>query len=141
MKDVSELVNYLSKVERGYTKQLNRSFQKAGYDLSREQYELLKVLWESDNVNQQTIAKKIEKDKYNVTKLLNTLSKRGFLRRITSDKDKRNNLIVLTEKGIASRKALTDVEEQIHTDLAFTIAPDEIKNCLWILKKFNNLLK
>ncbi|MDE5639456.1 MAG: MarR family transcriptional regulator, partial [Odoribacter sp.] len=72
MDDIRELVSYLSKAERGYTKILNKTFQQAGYDLSREQYELLQVLWEEDNVNQQTISRKLEKNKYNVTKLLNT---------------------------------------------------------------------
>ena len=56
MTEVSELVALLSKAERGYTKVLNRSFQNAGYDLSREQYELLEVLWERDHVNQQNIS-------------------------------------------------------------------------------------
>ena len=58
MTEVSELVALLSKAERGYTKVLNRSFQNAGYDLSREQYELLEVLWERDHVNQQNISKR-----------------------------------------------------------------------------------
>ena len=44
MTEVSELVALLSKAERGYTKVLNRSFQNAGYDLSREQYELAFIL-------------------------------------------------------------------------------------------------
>ena len=59
MTEVSELVALLSKAERGYTKVLNRSFQNAGYDLSREQYELLEVLWERDHVNQQNISKPV----------------------------------------------------------------------------------
>ena len=35
MEDVRELVTYLSRAEKGYTKLLNRAFIKAGYDLSR----------------------------------------------------------------------------------------------------------
>ena len=81
MTDLKELVTLLSESERGYTKILNRSFLNAGFDLSREQYELLQVLWEGDNVNQQTISKKLHKDKLNVTKLLNTLQKRGSVQR------------------------------------------------------------
>lgn len=126
MEDVRELVSYLSKAERGYTKILNRAFLKAGYDLSREQYELLQVLWNEDNVNQQTISKRLQKDKYNVTKLLNTLTKRGFVQRKMCQEDKRNNFVVLTDKGIEARKALTGIEEQVHADLTFTIASQEI---------------
>ncbi|MCM1030058.1 MAG: MarR family transcriptional regulator [Oscillibacter sp.] len=140
MDDVRELVSYLSKAERGYTKILNKTFQSAGYDLSREQYELLQVLWEEDNVNQQTISKKLEKNKYNVTKLLNTLCKRGYVQRKMGKEDRRNNFIVLTEKGMEARKALTQLEEQVHTDLTFTIAPQEVKSCVWVLRKLTDVL-
>ena len=99
MTNVSELVTLLSQVERGYTKLLNRRFLKAGFNLSREQYELLRVLWQKDNVNQQFIAKALRKDKYNVTKLLNVLQKRGYVQRKASKEDKRNNFVVLTDMG------------------------------------------
>ncbi len=138
MDDVRELVAYLSKAERGYTKLLNRAFLKAGFDLSREQYELLQVLWSEDHVNQQTISKRLQKDKYNVTKLLNTLTKRGFVQRKMCQEDKRNNFVVLTAKGIEAKKSLTDIEEQLHADLAFTIASQEVKSCVWILKKLTD---
>lgn len=140
MEDVRELVSYLSKAERGYTKILNRAFLKAGYDLSREQYELLQVLWNEDNVNQQTISKRLQKDKYNVTKLLNTLTKRGFVQRKMCQEDKRNNFVVLTEKGLEAKKALTGIEEQVHSDLTFTIAPQEVKSCVWVLKKLTDMM-
>lgn len=140
MDDVRELVSYLSKAERGYTKILNKTFQSAGYDLSREQYELLQVLWEEDNVNQQTISKKLEKNKYNITKLLNTLCKRGYVQRKMGKEDRRNNFIVLTEKGMEARKALTQLEEQVHTDLTFTIAPQEVNSCVWVLRKLTDVL-
>lgn len=140
MNDVRELVAYLSKAERGYTKTLNRAFLRAGYDLSREQYELLQVLWTEDHVNQQTISKRLQKDKYNVTKLLNTLTKRGFVQRKMCQEDRRNNFVVLTEKGIELQKALTGIEEQVHADLTFPIAPQEIKSCVWVLKKLTDMV-
>lgn len=141
MDDIRELVSYLSKAERGYTKILNKTFQQAGYDLSREQYELLQVLWEEDNVNQQTISRKLEKNKYNVTKLLNTLCKRGYVQRKMGKEDRRNNFVVLTEKGMEARKALTQLEEQVHTDLTFTIVPQEVKSCVWVLRKLTDLMR
>ncbi len=140
MNDVRELADYLSKAERGYTKILNKTFQGAGYDLSREQYELLQVLWEEDNVNQQTISRKLEKNKYNVTKLLNTLCKRGYVQRKMGKEDRRNNFVVLTEKGVEARKALTQLEEQVHTDLTFTISPQEVKSCVWVLRKLTDAI-
>lgn len=141
MNDIRELVVYLSKAERGYTKTLNRAFQQAGYDLSREQFELLQVLWEGDHVNQQTISRKLQKDKYNVTKLLNTLTKRGFVQRKMSQEDRRNNFVVLTEKGIQVQKTLLQIEGQVHTDLTFTLTSSEIKSCIWGMRKLTDRMK
>ena len=134
MTEVSELVALLSKAD---TKVLNRSFQNAGYDLSREQYELLEVLWERDHVNQQNISKRLQKDKYNVTKLLNTLQKRGYVQRKIDKEDKRSNFVVLTEKGVDSRHALRQIVEQVHTDISFTLSPQELKSAIWVLNKLN----
>lgn len=141
MNDIRELVTYLSRAERGYTKMLNRAFQQAGYDLSREQFELLQVLWEADNVNQQTISRKLQKDKYNVTKLLNTLTKRGFVQRKMGKEDRRNNFIVLTEKGMEVQKILLQIEGQVHTDLTFTLTSSEIKSCIWGMRKLTDRMK
>ncbi|WP_298611513.1 MarR family transcriptional regulator [uncultured Odoribacter sp.] len=141
MNDIRELVTYLSRAERGYTKTLNRAFQQAGYDLSREQFELLQVLWEADNVNQQTISRKLQKDKYNVTKLLNTLTKRGFVQRKMGKEDRRNNFIVLTEKGMEVQKILLQIEGQVHTDLTFTLTSSEIKSCIWGMRKLTDRMK
>ena len=141
MNDIRELVVYLSKAERGYTKTLNRAFQQAGYDLSREKFELLQVLWEGDHINQQAISRKLQKDKYNVTKLLNTLTKRGFVQRTMSQEDRRNNFVILTEKGMQVQKALLQIEEQVHTDLTFTLTPSEIKSCMWVMRKLTDMMK
>lgn len=140
MEDVREFVTYLSQAERGYTKLLNRAFFKAGYDLSREQYELLKVLWEEPHVNQQTISQRWQKDKYNVTKLLDTLTKRGFVQRNVCQEDKRNNFVVLADKGVQVQYALNEIEEQIHLDLTFFIAPEESKSGVWVLKKLTDMM-
>ena len=137
MTEVSELVALLSKAERGYTKVLNRSFQNAGYDLSREQYELLEVLWEQDHVNQQNISKRLQKDKYNVTKLLNALQKRGYVQPKIDKEDKQSTFLVLPEIGVESRHTLRQIVEQVHTDISFTLSPQELKSAIWVLKKLN----
>ena len=141
MNEIRELMACLSKAERGYTRILNRAFLKAGYDVSRAQFELLQVLWEEDHVNQQTISKRLQKDKYNVTKLLNTLTKRGYVQRKMCKEDRRNNFVVLTEKGIEVKKALTGIEEQLHVDLTLTTAPQEVKSCVWVLTKLTDRME
>ena len=38
------------------------------------------------------------------------------------------------------QKVLTGIEEQVHADLTFTIAPQEIKSCVWVLKKLTDMV-
>lgn len=102
---------------------------------------MLQVLWEGDHINQQAISRKLQKDKYNVTKLLNTLTKRGFVQRTMSQEDRRNNFVILTEKGMQVQKALLQIEEQVHTDLTFTLTPSEIKSCMWVMRKLTDMMK
>ena len=137
MTDVSELLTLISQVERGYSKLLNRRFLDAGFNLSREQYELLQVLWRQENVNQQHIAKALHKDKYNVTKLLNVLQKRGYVQRKTDKEDKRNNVVALTDLGREARETLEGVVGQTQTDISFTLSAEELKSVVWSLRKIN----
>lgn len=137
MTDVSELLTLISQVERGYSKLLNRRFLDAGFNLSREQYELLQVLWRQENVNQQHIAKALHKDKYNVTKLLNVLQKRGYVQRKTDKEDKRNNVVALTDLGREARVTLEGVVGQTQTDISFTLSAEELKSVVWSLRKIN----
>lgn len=140
MTELTKFLTLVSKLERGYTKMLNRRFLQAGFNLRREQYELLQVLWEEDSVNQQTIAKRLQKDKDNVTKLLNVLEKRGYARRTVGD-DRRNNQVVLSGKGIGSRTTLQAIERQCHIDLLFTLSAHDIKTCTWILQRLTDTLE
>lgn len=137
MTDVSELLTLISQVERGYSKLLNRRFLDAGFNLSREQYELLQVLWRQDGVNQQHIARALHKDKYNVTKLLNVLQKRGYVQRKTDKEDKRNNVVALTDLGREARETLEGVVGQTQTDISFTLSAGELKSVVWSLRKIN----
>ncbi|MDR0766681.1 MAG: MarR family transcriptional regulator [Odoribacteraceae bacterium] len=139
MNELMNLIVLASKIDRGYTRELNRRFLQAGFPVRREQYELLRVLWEEDNVNQQTIANRLQKDKYNVTKLLNALQKRGFTRREAGE-DRRNNRVVLTGKGIESRVPLVAIEEETLLDISFTLSSTEMKTGAWVLKKLKDAL-
>ena len=145
MNGIHDLVFLISKLERGYVRIINRAFQEEGYDLSREQYELLQVLWEEDYINQQTISRSLEKDKYNVTKLINNLENAGYVSRKTGEEDRRNNFIVLTEKGREAEKPLTRIVNDIHAELTFMIPLEQIKSLCSSLRKLeeriNNNIK
>ena len=65
------------------------------------------------------------------------LQKRGYVQRKMDKEDKRSNFVVLTEKGVESRHTLRQIVEQVHTDISFTLSPQELKSAIWVLKKLN----
>jgi DNA-binding MarR family transcriptional regulator len=140
MKDLTMFLGLLGKGERGYTRRLNRLFAEAGHDVRREQFELLQVLWEGDGVNQQAIATRLGKDKFNVTKLLNTLENRGYVAR-RPGKDRRNNVVTLTGKGREAREGLEGVAWRLNADLSLSLPPAEVKAGAWVLKRLADALE
>ncbi|MFR4039987.1 MAG: MarR family winged helix-turn-helix transcriptional regulator [Butyricimonas faecalis] len=68
---------------------------------------------------------------------MNTLQKRGYVQRKMDKEDKRSNFVVLTEKGVESRRELRQIVDQVHTDISFTLSSQELKSAIWVLKKLN----
>ncbi|WP_129019689.1 MarR family winged helix-turn-helix transcriptional regulator [Edaphocola flava] len=83
---------------------LGQQFKANDISLTREQWTILVVLWKQDGVSQQTIADETGRDKPSTTRLIDNLEKDGYISRQPDAKDRRLNIIVLTEKG----KALED---------------------------------
>ena len=78
---------------------LQRAFQKADLDLTKEQMIILKKLHIEDGLNQNELAAQIYRDKSSLTRLLSKMESKGYVMRKQSGTDKRINEIFLTNKG------------------------------------------
>lgn len=78
---------------------ISQNFKRDGIELTREQWSVLAVLWKNDGCSQQVIADETSRDKPSVTRLIDNLVKEGYVERRNDEKDRRLNLIFLTEKG------------------------------------------
>lgn len=78
---------------------LHKAFQVEGINITAEQWAILASLWEEDGVHQSLIAEKIGKDRHTITRMLNLLEKNGFVRRVSTEKDKRLLNVYLTDSG------------------------------------------
>ncbi len=79
------------------------------YGLTYPQYLVLLVLWEKDAQPVNDIAKRLLLETNTVTPLLQRMEKEGILVRRKGEKDARQMIISLTEKGWALQKKLVDV--------------------------------
>lgn len=108
--DLYESMGYLiARTFRTMGNRMNRNFREAGLDISLEQWTVLVRLWEKDGQNQQDLADKCYKDKTSITRLIDGLEKRGYVKRVPDKSDKRYNLIYLTKTGITIRAELEAV--------------------------------
>ena len=79
------------------------------YGLTYPQYLVLLVLWEKDAQPVNDIAKRLLLETNTVTPLLQRMEKEGILVRRKGEKDARQMIVSLTEKGRELQKKLADV--------------------------------
>lgn len=80
-------------------RKLYRSFRKQSIDITPEQWTVLYYLWSRDGVTQQELCNVTFKDKPSMTRLIDNLEKQQLVVRSPGMKDRRINLIHLTDKG------------------------------------------
>lgn len=96
----NDSIGYLSgRVKREVTRLLARKLYEAGGEITAEQFRLLMMLWIEDGRNQQDLADEYGKDKTSIARMLQTMERQHLITRVPDDRDKRNNLIYITQRG------------------------------------------
>jgi len=105
--DYKQLIGYkIIKGEVLIKRKLLGAFMEKGYDITFEQWTILNVLHEEPGIIQSEIAEKTYKDKTNITRILDVLSKNGYVVRENHESDRRSSCIYLTDAG---RKMFDDL--------------------------------
>jgi DNA-binding MarR family transcriptional regulator len=102
-----ELIGYkIMKGEVLIKRKLLNVFIEKGYAITFEQWTVLNVLFSEPGLIQSEIAQRTYKDKTNVTRILDVLSKNGYIVRKNNEKDRRISCIYLTD---AAKKMFNDL--------------------------------
>jgi DNA-binding MarR family transcriptional regulator len=78
---------------------LQRCFRENGYEITPEQWAIIRHLGEEEGLSQREIAEKASKDKPNITRMLDALEKRHLIFRQPDPHDRRKYCIYLTKEG------------------------------------------
>ena len=89
----------LNRASRLTTLNFNKNLKENNIILTAEQWGIINFLLEEDGINQNQIGKLINKDHTCVSRLIDTLIKKGIINKEISLEDKRVNLIYLTKAG------------------------------------------
>ena len=82
-------------------------------DLTYTQYIVMMVLWEAKVINVKDLGKQLYLDSGTLTPLLKKLESKGYVSRNRSDKDERNLMIRVTEKGMNLREDALSVPQEV----------------------------
>jgi MarR family transcriptional regulator for hemolysin len=102
------LLYTLDKCFRTYNQFAQRNVRKAGYDITIDQWLILKSVAENPDITQNDISKIVFKDNASITRIIQLLINAGYLIRETHPSDRRRVNLTLTESG---KKITVDVNE------------------------------
>jgi MarR family transcriptional regulator, transcriptional regulator for hemolysin len=95
------------------------------YDITPEQWTVLKRLSENDGINQKELANKAEKDQPTVTRILDILERKELVIKKKNEEDRRSFILFITDKGTSLKEELTPIIEAIWEDEILTGIPEE----------------
>lgn len=109
---------------------LSHLFQSHGFKITPEHWSMLSKLSEKDGITQTELAERARKDRPNTTRILDTLERNGFIRRVRDSKDRRSYRIFLTEGGKATQKKLTPLVADFFHRAFSELTQDELDTFL-----------
>ena len=116
----------------------NRDFRK--WDLTCSQHAIIAYLFDHQSVEttQRDLEETFSLKNPTVTGLLNLLEKKGMIQRVTNPKDRRSNIIKLTEKSLALEKQLTASRKMAEDAILKGFTPDEKQQLESFMRRLMN---
>jgi DNA-binding MarR family transcriptional regulator len=119
--------------EQCLKRELRKSFQAHGFDVTPYQWVVLYRLWEQEGLTQAEIAERTIKDKPTITRMVDVLEKKGLVVRRNDENDRRVYKIYLTEEGKMLEQELVPVVEAHIAKALQGIAPDKVESAKRLL--------
>jgi MarR family transcriptional regulator, transcriptional regulator for hemolysin len=112
------------------------------YDITPEQWTVLKRLSENAGINQKELANKAEKDQPTVTRILDILERKELVIKKKNEEDRRSFILFITDKGTALIEELTPVIEALwEENILAGITKEDLDVYRSVLLKMNENLE
>lgn len=136
-----ELYSFITgKASTAIARRLQKKFNRAGINLTIEQWSVLYHLWKEDGKSQQELCNATFRDKPSITRLVDNLEKLNLVKRVADDQDRRINKIVLTKQALKLHEETMDLAEQTLNEALEGVPADQIEMCKEVLQKvYDNL--
>lgn len=134
----------MTEVSRSICFLLSKAYQRAcalykekfdRYDLTPQQFGLLRFLWEEDGLTQVELSNRSQIDRTTIGGLIDRLEQAGLVVRLPHPEDRRAYRISLTGPGKELEKELAPLAEELNKAILAPLSPGEIASLTAILLK------
>ncbi|KGE13601.1 MarR family winged helix-turn-helix transcriptional regulator [Sphingobacterium deserti] len=130
----------LDRTARRVKQYAQNSFLQGAFDLTIDQWSILKILYEEDAMTQKEIAEKSGKDQPTLTRIVDILIKKRLAQRVEHPEDRRCLHLKLTKEGKAKVEELSPAVKEIRMKAWENLSEDDFENFTRILNTiYNNL--
>lgn len=124
---------FISVTERLLVSKLQEEFNNNNIEITVEQWKLLFYLWDNDGVNQRDLSIRANKEKSTIARQIVDLENKELIIRESSEFDKRNKLIFITEKGKELEKETLKIANAITEKSEKNISEEDLNTVKRVL--------
>ncbi|WP_051505368.1 MarR family winged helix-turn-helix transcriptional regulator [Sulfurospirillum arcachonense] len=117
------------------------SFKFKNYDVTPEQWVVLKELFEEDKISQKELSLRVDKDPNTIKAIVDKLEKKGYVNRQKNPSDQRAFLLTLTRSAFELIKQLDPLDENMIANISENFTEEDLKIFRTMLSKVNRNLK
>ncbi|MBO9565078.1 MAG: MarR family transcriptional regulator [Niastella sp.] len=137
-----ELYSFITgKASTAIARRLQKKFNTAELNVTIEQWSVLYHLWKQDGISQQELCNATFRDKPSITRLVDNLEKLQLVKRVSSDADRRMNLIFLTRQAQKLQEQSMGLAEETLNEALEGVPPERIEICKEVLQIVYDNLK
>ena len=117
---------------------LSKLMKDQNLPITPEQFSVLSHLWQKDGLQQSELALCTNRNRANVTRIIDILEREGVVERKDDANDRRVFRIYLTDKGKSLKVVTAKCSEQSIKDSLKGLTKDEIETCRKVLLKITD---
>ena len=137
-----ELYSFITgKASTAIARRLQKKFNKAGLNLTIEQWSVLYHLWKEDGKSQQDLCNATFRDNPSITRLVDNLEKLKLVKRVPSKDDRRMNMIILTNEAKKLQDQAMDIASETLNEALEGVPAERIEICKEVLQIVYDNLK
>ncbi|MET0636049.1 MAG: MarR family transcriptional regulator [Chitinophagaceae bacterium] len=133
---LNEIIFYqLEAAIKSYRQFAQRNIQTAGYDITIDQWLVLKKLKEDPSITQQQLASQVFKDFASITRIVELLVRKKYLQRNNHPVDRRRFVLTIQPKGLDVLSSVQNVINKNRKKALKDVSEKEIKNLQSVLQR------